>query len=168
MEIKNAFIRCDDYVDKGRDFSDSIVKEYVLVDAVKHLNPNDPEDFIIVKVPKLVRTYDMSKEINEAAKGTDLKSLVMNIIRTGGDISQFDIANCSCGDASMIANDSIDPLAEATEAVKGVDKEILQMTPEQFEAYIQNAVNQALENKAQQTEQVEQAETTTEQVEKGE
>lgn len=107
----NPFKRSDG-LNVSVDYSDPIVKRYTLVDHVEVLDPDDPQAFVIHKVPKLIEEYDINKEIAENAKGTDLKSQVLALLDSGSDLSELAFRDDQAIDVSMIPNDSIDPVAD--------------------------------------------------------
>lgn len=102
------FQRCDGFVDEGRDYSDSIVKEYTLIDHVEMIGEKDT-DFVIKKEPTLINEYDIQKQINEAAKSATLEGQIDACLRAGGNPeTDFVIDASKCGDISGMPEDIID------------------------------------------------------------
>ena len=84
MELINNFVRNDGYVDKGVDCSNGIVERWIHVEAHKSTGKSD-EEFVIYHKPKCIERFDINKRIHEEAKGTDLKSLIQQVLRTGDE-----------------------------------------------------------------------------------
>lgn len=80
----NNFVRNDGFIDKGVDCSSGIVERWIHVEAHKSTGKSD-EEFIIFHKPKCIERFDINKRIHEEAKGTDLKSLIQQVLRTGDE-----------------------------------------------------------------------------------
>lgn len=125
--------RCDGYVDKGNDFSDSIVRKYVHKQVVQKTGDTE-DDFILVEKPVCVEEYDIHKQIQEEAVGTDLKSLIAQVMRTGDE----SILNKKVGayaDITQYPNDSIEAhnqLIKAEEARRKLPKKLRDMPVEEL------------------------------------
>lgn len=102
------FQRCDGFIDEGRDYSDSVVEEYTLIDHVEMIGEKDT-DFVIKKEPTLINEYDIQKQINEAAKSATLEGQIEACLRAGGNPDvDFMIKSEMCGDISDMPEDIID------------------------------------------------------------
>lgn len=138
--------RCDDYIDVPKDYSNPILEKYVMVEKATIVD-DDPENFIIDLVPKKIEEINIDKQVHEAAKGTDLKSLILQVMRTG-DESILNVREGSYGDASMFDNQAVNPMETLNSMANGVDLgSVSGMTPEDLEKYIQALINKELEKK---------------------
>lgn len=111
MENKDfhlKYARVDGFEDKGTDFSDSHVKVFIHKQVVKKTGDGE-DDFVIEEKPQLVEEYDLHKRIQEEAKGTDLKSMLAQVLRTGDDtILNQKKGAAFFGDITKMPQDSIE------------------------------------------------------------
>lgn len=148
----NDGVRSDGLVFPGVSFSkkDSIQETYTLVEYLQSHGETE-DDFVIGMKPVLVSKVDLQAQIEEQAKGTDLKSLIAQVLRTG-DESLLNQRNVSFGDATLYPRDameaqnvilkgqaSLESLPDDLKS-KGVES-ILNMTREELDAYIQKLID---------------------------
>lgn len=150
--------RKDETPDQGFIFITKI-KEYALKDKV--ITTGDGEDdFVVVKVPYVVDSYDQSEVIQARTEGCELKSICRRLEK--GEILPVDRSS-EYGDNRGIPQTTAErlELAKKTEAIieaahlENFTKEQLKelaalqnMTPAQIKGYVDNIIKQEAEKKA--------------------
>lgn len=151
MNRINNGVRCDDFVDKGVDYSNPIVKKYVHKQFVI-ITGDGEDDFIIDEKPVLIEEYNQDKEIAKQAKGTDLKSLVLQCARTG-DFSPLDAHPGVYADITGYPEDTIvahnniikgqEVLESLPDGLKGKSlEELANMSAEEIVDYVKGLVKE--------------------------
>lgn len=158
MEKKlNQFCRCDDYVDKGVDYSNPIQEKWIHKQVVK-ITGESEDDFVIEEKPVLLEKVNFVKRIQEEAKGTDLKSLVLQVMRTG-DYSLLENGKGSFVDITGYPDDPIEAhnairdgqvvLENLPDGLKQKSvEELANMTPEEISDYVKGIVDKTSTAKA--------------------
>lgn len=155
-KIKSLWERCDDFVDCPKVFTkeDAIQRKYVLKEYLSKVGQTE-DDFVIDYKPVLVEEFDLQEQITEQAKGTDLKSLIAQVIRTGdatileqrqasyGDISDMPTDALDAHNAILIGQQALDSLDDKLKAGKDIDA-IAGMSKEDIETYVQSLVDERL------------------------
>lgn len=114
----NLWQRNDDFVDVPKSFTkdDQIRKVYVLKEYLSKVGSTE-DDFIVDLKPVLVDEYNVQEQITEQAKGTDLKSLIAQVLRTG-DSSILEQRHGSYADLTNMPKDC---MSAQNEILKGKD-----------------------------------------------
>jgi len=145
-------VRCDDYVDVPVDFTNPVVNRWIHKQVVK-ITGETEDDFILEEKPVLVESIDIQKEINAAAKGADLKSMIIQVLRTGddsilnqreaeyADITNAPIDAMSAHNLLIQGQETLDNLNPALKA-KGLDS-ILHMTKEDIETFVKDIIKKS-------------------------
>lgn len=155
-----AGFRDDCYEDKGLDFSNPIKKTYIHKDVVK-ITGDTEDDFIIEQKPVLVDEVNVQKQIDEAAKGADIKSLVAKALQTG-DESILNQREVSYGDASQIPTSPIEAhnLARDVEKIRASlpddlknidDATLMQVSKEDIAKIVEAEIAKRFPDKVQKT-----------------
>lgn len=151
--------RCDG-VDPSVDYSDPMLRTYVHKDVVKKTGETE-DDFIIEQKPVLVDEINVQKQIDEASKGADLKSLVNKVLQTG-DESFLNQREVSYGDITGIPTSPIQAhnLVNKIDAIKAGlpdglknldDKTLMSISKEDIQKIIKEEIEKRFPDKVQKT-----------------
>lgn len=167
MEMKifnNTGERSDGVVFDGVDYSNPIMKRWIHKQKVVTTGETE-DDWHLEEVPVLIEEYDIQKAIDEASKGADLQSMIMQVLRTGDE----SFLNTNPGFNGDITNIPTDPI-EAHNLAKSVKdlqaalpgdlsgmnvEEVLGLDKAGIEAYLSDLVNKAMEKKETKVESTE-------------
>lgn len=153
--IENPFSgRTDGFIDTPRTFGKNIQETWVLKQVIKPTCDNPGEDdFVLDQKPFKLGEEDIDERMNEEAKGTDLKSLINMVIRTG-DAS---ILNQRQGVYIDVTDMPTDTLTAKNAIIQGKNvggesfDTIGSMTKDEIDKYINDIVAKRLGNTQQQT-----------------
>lgn len=156
-QLINNGVRCDGFKDVPFDCSNPIQEKWIHVEAVKKTGDSD-EEFVIVHTPKCIERIDINKRIHEEAKGTDLKSLIQQVIRTGDvsllnqregqfvDISGYPENTMDAMNNLVRGNDILGQLPDGLKDMKLED--LINMSAEDVGAFVKDSINKAIAAKA--------------------
>lgn len=144
-------VRTDGYVDKPVVFDNPIQKTYVHKQVVEKTGESEDE-FVILEKPVLVSEVNLQKQIDEQAIGTDLKSLIQMVLRTGDD-SFLNQKQGSYVDITGFPTDSIEAhnaIIQGQAALNNLDPKLKEkgldslvgMTKQEIKAYIEDLYKQ--------------------------
>lgn len=154
MSNVNNFVRNDGYIDKPVDCSSGIVERWIHVEAHKSIGKSD-EEFVIYHKPKCIERIDINKRIHEEAKGTDLKSLIQQVLRTGDetllnqkqgnyvDITGYPSNTMDAMNNMIRGNDILGVLPEDLKSMKLED--LINLSNEDIGSLVKDKINKAVE-----------------------
>lgn len=155
MENKiNNGVRCDGFIDKPVKCDNPIQEKWVHIEAVKKTGEKDNE-FVIYHKPVCVERINLDKQIAKEAIGTDLKSLIAQVLRTGDSTilnqregSYVDITgypeNTIDAMNNLVRGNSI--LGELPDDLKSMKLEdLINMSDEDIGSFVKEKISKAVE-----------------------
>lgn len=148
QKINNAFVgRTDGYIDAGVDASNPIVQTWIHKEVIKKIGEGE-DDWVVVEKPVLVDEVNIDKTVHELAKGTDLKSLIKEVLRTGDEtILHKTEVQAGYVDATVYPKDTIEALnlmRDASKKAKDVGLDAL--TKEAIDKYVEKLLEEKTKN----------------------
>lgn len=168
--IQNAFIgRTDGYIDKGTDCSNPIQETWIHKQVIVKTGEGE-DDWVIEEKAVLVDSINIDKEIQARAVGTDLKSLLKQVLRTGDDsclhvhpeqkglvdLTQYPTDSIQAHNAIIAGQAALDSLPQDLKD-KGLDS-VVNMTADEIKAYVDALVAEKLKAQEPSTAEIKEGE----------
>lgn len=160
--VRNSFISPVSR-SSGIDLSDDVIVVTELVDFVEKGPSGEASDFVIYKKPVEVERYHHNKVMAERAKGASLKEIIAQCEKTG-DFSTLSQRKVVFGDDFVTPRSLADALDLAEQGAKVLDSmsveerdrllELSKMSKSEFDSYIQEQVDRAIQKQKGSSEPV--------------
>lgn len=153
-KIDNAFIgRTDGFIDDGVDCSNPIQEQWILKEKIVKTGDGD-DDWFVDLVPVKVGETNLDEQIHEQAKGTDLRSLIAQCVRSGDtELAGLNVRSGNYIDITGYPDNTIDALNAIRDGqialdglpaelkAKGVEN-VISITKADIEKMIADAISQ--------------------------
>lgn len=152
--VQNPFKgRTDNFIDTGSICDNPIQEKWIMKEVVVKTGDGEDDWYIDLK-PVKIDEINLQKEIHEAAKGTDLKSLILQVLRTGDesllnqregayiDITGYPTDTIEAHNQIISAQKELDSLSDEAKSILAKNGySVNGLTKEDIMSYINEAIN---------------------------